>query len=180
MCEITRPCVLPVPEGSHFPVQNLPFGTFRRRSSNTAPRTGVRIGDNVLDMACLADAGCFQGRQVDGTCFHQVTSCSAPAGAGFAQAPWRSARGGLGMQVKSNSSRHTVRTGEHQRLSRARAPRLAPGTWRAAPNGMTQHNPHSQQASAAGSENSVSSPLGVVRSDTYKSCCRCAAGCRNS
>lgn len=88
MGEITRPCVLPVPEGSHFSVQNLPFGTFRRRSSNTASRTGVRIGDNVLDMACLADAGCFQGRQVDGACFHQVTSCSAPAGAGFAQAPW--------------------------------------------------------------------------------------------
>jgi Fumarylacetoacetase N-terminal len=72
MVDLTRPCVLPVPEGSHFPVQNLPFGTFRRRSGDAAPRTGVRIGDNVLDMARLADAGCFNSQQVYGACFHQV------------------------------------------------------------------------------------------------------------
>ncbi|MBC8090283.1 MAG: fumarylacetoacetase [Phycisphaerae bacterium] len=38
-----------------FPVQNLPFGAFRRRSSNERVRIGVAIGDEILDVsACLA------------------------------------------------------------------------------------------------------------------------------
>ncbi len=34
-----------------FPIQNLPFGVFRRRASNEAARVGVAIGDQVLDLA---------------------------------------------------------------------------------------------------------------------------------
>jgi fumarylacetoacetase len=41
---------------SHFPIQNLPFGTFRRPDHGEA-RVGVAIGDYVLDLAALADAG---------------------------------------------------------------------------------------------------------------------------
>lgn len=38
-----------------FPLQNLPFGVFRRRGSKEAPRVGVAIGDSILDVpACLA------------------------------------------------------------------------------------------------------------------------------
>jgi len=44
-----------VPEGSHFPVQNLPYGVFARPGE--APRVGVAIGDQVLDLAGLAHAG---------------------------------------------------------------------------------------------------------------------------
>jgi len=36
-----------------FPIQNLPFGTFRRRGSKETPRGGVAIGDQVLDLAVL-------------------------------------------------------------------------------------------------------------------------------
>jgi fumarylacetoacetase len=36
-----------------FPIQNLPFGIFRRRNSGEAPRGGVAIGDQVLDLAAL-------------------------------------------------------------------------------------------------------------------------------
>lgn len=42
-----------------FPIQNLPFGVFRRAGSAEAPRVGVAIGDQILDIrACLA-AGLF-------------------------------------------------------------------------------------------------------------------------
>ena len=40
---------VPVPEGSHFPVQNLPYGVFA--PSGAEPRVGVAIGDHVLDLA---------------------------------------------------------------------------------------------------------------------------------
>jgi fumarylacetoacetase len=38
---------------SDFPIQNLPFGVFRRKGSSEAPRGGVAIGDQVLDLAAL-------------------------------------------------------------------------------------------------------------------------------
>jgi fumarylacetoacetase len=36
-----------------FPIQNLPFGVFRRKRSGEAPRGGVAIGDQILDLAVL-------------------------------------------------------------------------------------------------------------------------------
>jgi fumarylacetoacetase len=40
--------------GTDFPIQNLPFGIFRdRRNRNEAPRGGVAIGDQILDLAAL-------------------------------------------------------------------------------------------------------------------------------
>jgi fumarylacetoacetase len=64
-----------VPEGSHFPIQNLPFGVFRRRgaSADSPPRPAVAIGDFALDLAAVADAGLFQGPLLAASqCFHQV------------------------------------------------------------------------------------------------------------
>jgi len=40
---------------SHFPIQNLPFGVFST-VADPIPRVGVAIGDQVLDLAVLADA----------------------------------------------------------------------------------------------------------------------------
>ncbi len=40
-----------VPQGSDFPIQNLPFGVFK--TSSLTPRVGVRIGDHVLDLKTL-------------------------------------------------------------------------------------------------------------------------------
>jgi fumarylacetoacetase len=39
--------------GTDFPIQNLPFGVFRRKGSKEAPRGGVAIGDQVFDLAAL-------------------------------------------------------------------------------------------------------------------------------
>ncbi len=39
--------------GCEFPIQNLPFGIFRRKGTKEAPRGGVAIGDQILDLAAL-------------------------------------------------------------------------------------------------------------------------------
>ena len=39
--------------GGDFPIQNLPFGVFRRKNSTEKPRGGVAIGDQILDLAAL-------------------------------------------------------------------------------------------------------------------------------
>jgi fumarylacetoacetase len=46
---------VPVPPESHFPIQNLPYGIFRRKGD--VPRVGVAIGDHVLDLAAVEAAG---------------------------------------------------------------------------------------------------------------------------
>ena len=66
-----------VPAGSHFPIQNLPFGVFHRRGSHSQapPRPAVAIGDSALDLTAVADAGLFDGPALAGSpCFHQVLS----------------------------------------------------------------------------------------------------------
>jgi fumarylacetoacetase len=40
-------------EGNDFPIQNLPFGSFRPAGSKQALRIGVAIGDQVLDLKAL-------------------------------------------------------------------------------------------------------------------------------
>jgi len=49
-----------VPADHPFPIQNLPFGVFRRREGGAA-RIGVAIGDLVLDLAVLEEAGLIDG-----------------------------------------------------------------------------------------------------------------------
>jgi fumarylacetoacetase len=58
---------VPVAPESHFPIQNLPYGVFRR--AGEAPRVGVAIGDLVLDLALLEennllDVPSLRGRRV--------------------------------------------------------------------------------------------------------------------
>jgi len=48
-------------EGGDFPLQNLPFGVFRRAGRGEAFRVGVAIGDQVLDVGAAARAGIFEG-----------------------------------------------------------------------------------------------------------------------
>jgi len=42
---------------SDFPIQNLPFGVFRRREGGDAARVGVAIGDQIVDVSACASAG---------------------------------------------------------------------------------------------------------------------------
>jgi len=47
--------------GHDFPIQNLPFGVFRRGGSTQSFRGGVAIGDDILDLGAALDAGLFEG-----------------------------------------------------------------------------------------------------------------------
>jgi fumarylacetoacetase len=40
-------------QGAEFPIQNLPFGIFRRKGEGSAPRGGIAIGDQILELAAL-------------------------------------------------------------------------------------------------------------------------------
>jgi len=54
-----------IPADSHFPLENLPFGIFKPR--NDAARVGVGLGDYVVDLCVLQEAGHFpdlQDRQI--------------------------------------------------------------------------------------------------------------------
>jgi fumarylacetoacetase len=57
--------------GSHFPIQNLPFGAFTRDGE---ARTGVAIGEQIVDLHALADA-----QLVDGDALAACMTASASA-----------------------------------------------------------------------------------------------------
>lgn len=44
-----------------FPVQNLPYGVFRRLDTSGPPSVGVAIGDQILDLAASTDVAGFTG-----------------------------------------------------------------------------------------------------------------------
>lgn len=47
--------------GNRFPIQNLPYGVFRRAGSDEPLRVGVAIGDAILDLQAAHAAGAFSG-----------------------------------------------------------------------------------------------------------------------
>lgn len=49
--------------GSDFPIQNLPFGMFM--TSQMTSRAGVAIGEHILDLAVIAEAGLLDGIKFD-------------------------------------------------------------------------------------------------------------------
>lgn len=48
-----------VKPGSDFPIQNLPFGVFK--TAEKTPRAGVAIGEYILDLSAIAQAGLLDG-----------------------------------------------------------------------------------------------------------------------
>ena len=57
--------------GCDFPVQNLPFGRFRRAATSEEFRIGVAIGDQILDVAATAPF-------VDAGAREAAAACAAP------------------------------------------------------------------------------------------------------
>jgi fumarylacetoacetase len=58
-----------------FPVQNLPFGVFRRAGTDEMPRVGVAVGDQVLDLAA-----CFaEGMMADAADTPAALACALPS-----------------------------------------------------------------------------------------------------
>jgi fumarylacetoacetase len=56
-----------------FPIQNLPFGVFRRRGSDEPARVGVAIGDMILDLAA-----CHAERRFTGLAATAAGACVGP------------------------------------------------------------------------------------------------------
>ena len=59
-----------------FPIQNLPYGVFRRTGSAEAYRVGVAIGDTILDMAAAVASGAFS--RVSDEARTAAQTCCAP------------------------------------------------------------------------------------------------------
>lgn len=59
-----------VPEGSDFPIQNLPYGIF---DDGQGIRAGVAIGEQIFDLAAAAEKGLFDGISFDSKVFSTNT-----------------------------------------------------------------------------------------------------------
>src|SRR5258707_6908166 len=60
-----------------FPLQNLPFGAFRRAATRETFRIGVAIGDQVFDIAAAHGAGLFSGPAADAAACCTSTNLNA-------------------------------------------------------------------------------------------------------
>jgi len=77
---------------SDFPIQNLPYGIFSRNGAEE-PRVGVAIGEFVLDLSIIADAGFFGGELAHHSrVFHQSSLNEFMA---LGRPAWREARASL-------------------------------------------------------------------------------------
>lgn len=74
---------LPIPADHPFPIQNLPFGIFRRGADG--PRhVGVAIGDFVLDLAVITSHGLLPGSDLQQTVLNDFLAQGRPT--------WRAVR----------------------------------------------------------------------------------------
>jgi fumarylacetoacetase len=87
--------------GQDFPIQNLPFGVFRRAGSAEPFRGGVAIGDEIVDLAALAATKVF-----DDEAAQALAACVGPTlNAFMALGPhaWSSLRLALSRALRSGS-----------------------------------------------------------------------------
>lgn len=77
----TRSWVTSANEHPDFSLQNVPFGVFRRANTDEAPRVGVAIGDEILDVAACHAAGLFDGSHADGhdVLLRAARACASPS-----------------------------------------------------------------------------------------------------
>jgi len=78
-----------VAPGSHFSIQNLPYGVFRP-APGAPTRVGVAIGEKVLDLSVIADRGLFPGPELIATRVFQEPTLNRFMAMG--PAAWREAR----------------------------------------------------------------------------------------
>ena len=89
--------------GTDFPIQNLPFGVFRRRDRDEMPRVGVAIGDEILDVTAARSAELLGGRAAQA-----AEACDDPALnrlMALGRDQWRALRLELSRLLRSGSPR---------------------------------------------------------------------------
>jgi len=85
-----------------FPIQNLPFGVFRRAGSSDVARVGVAIGDMILDVSAGCRLGYFSGdaaapaKACSASALNELMALGRPA--------WRALRAALGSLLAAGSS----------------------------------------------------------------------------
>lgn len=88
--------------GSDFPIQNLPFGVFKRAGSAEAFRVGVAIGAQILDLTAAQAAGAFTGAAATA-----AQACCAPTLNGFmalGSAAWSALRLAVSRALREGSA----------------------------------------------------------------------------
>ena len=91
---------------SDFPLQNLPFGVFRRRAGGERFRGGVALGDQVVDLGAESLRGLSSGVVAEA-----LSACGEPTLNGFfalGRASWSALRAFLSEVLRSDSP-HTAR-----------------------------------------------------------------------
>jgi len=63
--------------GTDFPLQNLPLSVFRRRGVGETWRGGIAIGDQIVDLAALQQAGCMDGLALEAVRAATATTLNA-------------------------------------------------------------------------------------------------------
>ena len=90
-----------VETGSHFPIQNLPFGICRPRTRGEL-RVCSAIGEFVIDLAVLDEAGALDGTPVAGTeVFHEPTLNAFMA---LGREAWSATRQALSRMLRDDNS----------------------------------------------------------------------------
>ena len=92
--------------GSDFPLQNLPYGVFRRSSSNEAFRCGVAIGSQVLDLAALSHTGVLSGLAAEAAIACRASALNTLMAMG--PAAWQALRHALFAALENTASPATV------------------------------------------------------------------------
>ena len=93
-------------QGCDFPIQNLPFAVFRRRGSAEAFRGGVAIGDQIIDLAALA-----QTKLLSGTAQQAAQAGAAPklnALMALGPAAWSALRLALSRLLREGSAQQAT------------------------------------------------------------------------
>jgi fumarylacetoacetase len=93
-------------QGCDFPIQNLPFAVFRRRGSAEAFRGGVAIGDQIVDLAALA-----QSKLLSGTAQQAAQAGAAPklnALMALGPAAWSALRLALSRLLREGSAQQAT------------------------------------------------------------------------
>ncbi|HSV60774.1 MAG TPA: fumarylacetoacetase [Variovorax sp.] len=93
-------------DGTDFPIQNLPFAVFRRAGSNEAFRSGIAIGDQVLDLAAL-----HASAHLTGAAAQAVAACAQPLLNDFfalGSGAWRALRHAAFALLRENAAPEVV------------------------------------------------------------------------
>ena len=113
--------------GGDFPIQNLPFGVFRRAGSPEAPRVGVAIGDRILDVAACLAAGLFdhtseEARMAARACASPTLNLLMSRGAGARQA----LRAAVSSLLAEQAPAHARQTAAHALIEQQAAELFLP------------------------------------------------------